>query len=288
MAKASWQGSRICWFQRSAESPALLVILHTIWQDPAKLRADNADVSDEQWEQLKAYSSAVFNNCGNFKSFGDTKFVPQLSPHVFRSIVHKHADLKDTWDQIEKSVYCEEDPVARVGFPDANGQSSYYSANITSEDSKFVDEFCQSKDISPLNTRLFKDDKGNFELKICSFEKTDKMAYIKEHDFRDKKINVTAQDFQDFMKDVVKSMEQAIPHTANEHQKKMVTDYVEHFRFGDVEKHKDSQRHWIKDVGPIVETNVGFIETYLDPSGARAEFEGFVSIVDKEISAKFN
>jgi dipeptidyl-peptidase III len=99
---------------------------------------------------------------------------------------------------------------------------------------------------------------------------------------------VTSGDFAVFMNNVVEAMQKAEVYAANKNQRKMVQAYVEHFKSGEIDLHKDSQRHWIKDIGPIVETNIGFIETYLDPSGARAEFEGFVSIVDKETSEKFN
>mmetsp|Transcript_99310 Transcript_99310/g.148716 ORF Transcript_99310/g.148716 Transcript_99310/m.148716 type:complete len:86 (+) Transcript_99310:145-402(+) len=66
----------------------------------------------------------------------------------------------------------------------------------------------------------------------------------------------------------------------------MLVDYVDHFNTGDMETHKNSQRHWVKDIGPVIETNIGFIETYLDPLQVRAEWEGFVALVDKKLSER--
>lgn len=261
-----------------------------------KARSAEVGVSDEEWRQMLAYSAAVFQNCGNYKSFGDTKFVPELGPDSFKKIVRSsenyeaHKEVLETiLEKIELEVYTEDEPYSRIGFRDENnGTTSYYSSNVTKADAKMVDEWCQEIGVSPLNTRLFKLSETEYELRIASsVADAAKTPYLKTYEKDGKKLHVKGADFAEIMTKVAEEMKNAKEHANNENQSKMVSAYVEHFEYGDVEQHKESQRHWIRDVGPVVESNIGFIETYLDPLGARAEFEGFVAVVDKVISQKF-
>ncbi|GME96596.1 unnamed protein product [Ambrosiozyma monospora] len=67
----------------------------------------------------------------------------------------------------------------------------------------------------------------------------------------------------------------------------MLTHYIEAFKTGSMKAHYNSQIDWVKDIGPTVETNIGFIETYRDYLGTKGEWECLVAIVNKERTAKF-
>jgi dipeptidyl-peptidase-3 len=154
MSAASWEGSKVCWFQCSYESPALFVLMHLAFQGGEGLAAlkkssSEAGVSEEEWSQFLVYCSAVYQNTGNFKSFGDTKFIPQLAPEQFTAILKSSAAYQGEHtavidrilDVCFKEIYSEEEPYARVGFRNDGGQTSYYSGNVNSEDNVMIDAF---------------------------------------------------------------------------------------------------------------------------------------------------
>lgn len=90
------------------------------------------------------------------------------------------------------------------------------------------------------------------------------------------------------MSQVVENLKLAKENALNQIESDMMDKYIESFDKGSIEAHKDSQRFWIRDVGPIVESNIGFIESYRDPLKVRGEWEGFVAVVNKETTKKFN
>eukprot|EP01022_Parablepharisma_sp_SALTPOND_P017709 TRINITY_DN287_c0_g1_i1.p1 TRINITY_DN287_c0_g1~~TRINITY_DN287_c0_g1_i1.p1 ORF type:complete len:741 (+),score=95.70 TRINITY_DN287_c0_g1_i1:8973-11195(+) len=306
-ARASWEGAKICTFQRSFESPGLLVLLRaTFAEGPENLKGKvlSQGVTEEEWNQFLAFSAATMQNCGNYRSFGDKKFIPQISPEKFWTIVKSSegykkntTEISDIWDAIKDVIYRVEPPFKVIGFRNENGLTSYYSANITKEEATKIKDFQEGLKISPLNTRLVKLGLNHYCLKLASVEKGG-LPYIKSYEWEGLKIIVENGEFAPFMAKTVDHLKECLKYAANENQKNMLSDYIEHFQYGEyifllqqynsIEKHKESQKHWIKDVNPTVEANIGFIETYVDPLGVRAEFEGWVAAVNKDESKKLS
>lgn len=134
--------------------------------------------------------------------------------------------------------------------------------------------------ISELNTHVYKRPTDQtIVIKVCSVNQKTSV-----HNFKKRRFEIEYGFMGSFLRRVVENLLKAHESASNITQKKMLEAYIEHFRTGDIELHKESQRKWVKDIGPIVETNLGHIETYLDPKQLRAYWEGFVAVVDKKAS----
>jgi len=199
---------------------------------------------------LTAYSAAFFQNCANFHSFGDSKFVPEFDPETFRRIVEasdafeqadQRAELQKLIELTEKEMFTEAEPFKSLGFSDKNGVSGYYSGNVTEAEARLVDEWCISVKLSPINTRLFKTAENEFTLLVCSAEEqSERYPWLGQHEHNGVKITVKAGHLSPFMRKVAGFLQQAGEFAANETQAKMMQAYYDHFTYGNIDDHKKS------------------------------------------------
>lgn len=238
------------------------------------------------------YASQFLSNLGNYKSFGDKKFVPNLTAEEFLLLVKATGSdpLVNLYQEVSAALY--DTSVGLLGWPDKGQLSAYYpncTSTITKDEIDAVNSALASKGIMPENTRVVKKSDSEFVVLVASALSENTTSYYPASiPFKNGSLKFQFGDHSKEFKEIVKSMKEAEKYVANDTQKKMVESYVESFETGSMNAHKDSQKYWVKDLGPQVESNIGFIETYRDPSGVRGEWEGLVAMVNQDRTAKFS
>lgn len=297
LSRASHWGTRAVLRSVSPESEAiydLILGLHEALGLPNTndVYADKlqAVVSKEAVTHYLEYASQFLSNLGNYKSFGDKKFVPKILAQDFAKIAAAgNSKLADLYSSIEAALY--DTTVGLLGWPEEGHLSAYYpeSKNILKSDIELINAALAERSIMPENTRVVKKSNNEFVVLVASAKTGNATSYYPDTF----KLSTGASlliKFGDHAKEfarIVEEMTEAGKYAANDTQKKMIEFYAESFATGSMNAHKDSQIQWVKDLGPSVESNIGFIETYRDPSGVRGEWEGLVAMVNQDRTAKF-
>jgi len=296
LSRASWYGGLVVLLQTSPESPSIFRLLLRLarGQNTASLRAAAiaAGLNDQQVNAFFVYCSGFLSNMGNYKGFGDSKFVPNMPVETLDTLVKASEAYKadqgvvgGLWEEVKGPMYSLKDLEKQLGLG-KKGITKYFTPNCDLEDSELVNRFFKTKSLEGYINRVIKTVEGGktcYEIRNAGVADTVQI----EEDFEGCKMKVTTGDYQGLLDRVAINLGEAAKHAANSDEANMLKEYAASFKEGSLDKHKEGSRYWIKNKGPLVETYIGFIETYRDPAGMRGEFEGFVAMVNKQMSEKF-
>lgn len=149
------------------------------------------------------YAAQFLGNAGNYKSFGDSKFIPRASPESIGSLAKVSHEAEKLWNQIKDAVYDTSSiPALHLGYPDEGHVSTYYpdSPGITKKDIELVSDFLKDQSLMPENSRLRKTSGGDFEVLIASAVKkpsvhdTKQLEWTLDGELKGKKVKLVYGD----------------------------------------------------------------------------------------------
>lgn len=123
------------------------------------------------------YASGVYANMGNYKGFGDSKIIPNLPAEKLEKFFYsskafnQNADLKDVWGRVKDLVYDLSPSKCHLGLK-GKGNTTYFSANCSSEDADIVSRYFKFAQIEGYNNRVMKTTQNgvnHYEVPDCLF-----------------------------------------------------------------------------------------------------------------------
>lgn len=285
-SKAGHWGSRIVLRQVSHESEPIFDLILQIHKN-VKSDYSNLEIDEDIKKGYLEYASQFLSNLGNYKSFGDKKFIPRIPVEDFEKIVKlSNADL-ELFNKIKEPLYSIDEKSSLLGFPSEGHVSGYYFGDLSKKNIDLIKKVLADHKVLYENLRIKKISETEFTILVASELTNNKTAYPNEIEADGIKLTLKFGDHSKEFTKIIENIKKAKEVSANETQAKMIDAYVESFETGSIDAHKESQKYWVKDISPVIETNIGFIETYREPGGVAGEWEALVSIQNKDRTLKF-
>ena len=237
--------------QTSPESPDIfrLVMRLARAQDTAALReaAAAAGVTEQEVTAYFVFSSGFLSNMGNYKGFGDSKFVPNLAVEKLEMLVKASGAFKaepgvvgELWEAVKGPLYSLTDKEKQLGLG-MKGITKYFTPNCDLEDSDLVNRFFKTKSLEGYINRVIKTTEGGktvYEIRNAGVQS----ATLMEEEFEGCVMKVTTGDYSGLLDRVAANLAEAAKHAANTNESSMLAEYATSFREGSLDKHKEGSR----------------------------------------------
>ncbi len=231
-------------------------------------------IDEKPLERITSYLKLFWAFNGNYGT-NNRKFVPEFSPEdlllASKAALSNGADLKlrdeealkEELNKIQRTIFdpdfepllANKSPKQGEDVITASG-NNYYEGVTLKDLQDFEEKY-------PLNSKVVKKD-----------------GKIIEQVYRAGTDSVPPGLYAEQLNRVTGNLEKALPY-AGKGQREALGNLIRYFKTGDPKDFDKYNISWVRD-NPIVETINGFIETYSDARGAKGEYEGTVSFVDKE------
>lgn len=149
--RAAFTGTRITLRQVSPESETIFDFIIELYKSSNgdwKALQGKAGISSDDLQYFLEYATQFLGNCGNYKGFGDAKFIPRCDEKAFDALAGTSPKAAEFYKATKGAIFSSDNSgIMHLGYLDEGHMTTYYpdSKGITKADIQGVSDFLEKK-----------------------------------------------------------------------------------------------------------------------------------------------
>ncbi|TLX76530.1 dihydrofolate reductase [Labilibacter sediminis] len=275
LGQATIAGRDILWDQHGKYNLYLRDVLEAIY-------LSNPQKEGEEWESFEVYLKKVWFSSGPHHHYSTEKFTPEFSRKSFKEWLN---NLEEGVNKIKKehlspgNISILEKMIFDPKFHSKRVNTNPAEDMISTSANNFYEDVTQGETES-----FYKELRSKADNKKLSFGLNSRLT----------KVNGTIKEevycikgkYGSAIEKIHAYLKQAAVYVENNEQQIVLNLLIEFYETGDLELFDQYCIKWVETLGGDIDYINGFIETYGDPLGIKATWEGVVQFIDIEETKK--